>query len=86
VTTADRAADWKVTAGYRFLLKLGWAVLALAAYGVVVALILGVPGAWWMAAGLAVLALLVVGFLPEPVPSEMITGRRTRIDTRRPLR
>jgi ABC-type spermidine/putrescine transport system permease subunit I len=86
VTTVDRVTDWKVTSGYRFLLKLGWAVLALAAYGVVVALILGVPGAWWMAAGLAVLALLVVGVLPEPVPSEMITGRRTRIDTRRPLR
>jgi hypothetical protein len=38
-----------------------------------------------MAAGVAVLALLLVAFLPEPVPAEMLTGRRTHIDTRRPV-
>jgi hypothetical protein len=37
-----------------------------------------------MAAGLALLALLVVALLPEPVPAEMITGRRNRIDSGRP--
>jgi ABC-type spermidine/putrescine transport system permease subunit I len=85
VTTVDRAADWKVTVGYRMLLRVGWGVFALAVYGAIVALVVGAPGAWWMAAGLAVLALLVVAFLPEPVPAEMLTGRRTRIDTRRPV-
>jgi len=60
-------------------------MFALAVYGAIVALVVGAPGAWWMAAGLAVLALLVVAFLPEPVPAEMLTGRKTRIDTRRPV-
>ena len=85
MTTVDRAADWKVTVGYRMLLRVGWGMFALAVYGAIVALVVGAPGAWWMAAGLAVLALLVVAFLPEPVPAEMLTGRRTRIDTRRPV-
>jgi hypothetical protein len=85
VTTVDRAADWKVTPGYRILLEVGWGLLALAAFGCVVALVLGVAGAWWMAAGVAVVALLLVAFLPEPVPAQMLTGRRTHIDTRRPV-
>jgi len=85
VTTIERAADWKVTVGYRMLLRVGWGLLALAIFGGVVALVVGAPGAWWMAAGLALLAMLVVALLPEPVPAEMITGRRTRIDTRRPV-
>lgn len=82
--TVPRAPDWKVTAGYCLLLRAGWGVLALAVYGVVLALALGASGAWWMAAGLALLALLVVALLPEPVPTEMITGRRNRIDSGRP--
>jgi len=85
VTTVDRTADWKVTVGYRMLLQVGWGVLALAVFGAVVAVLVGAPGAWWMAAGLALLVLLLVAFLPEPVPAEMLTGRRTRIDTRRPV-
>ena len=85
MTTIERAADWKVTVGYRMLLRVGWGLLALAIFGGVVALVVGAPGAWWMAAGLALLAMLVVALLPEPVPAEMITGRRTRIDTRRPV-
>jgi len=85
VTTVDRAADWKVTTGYRLLLQVGWGLLALAAFGAVVALVVGAPGAWWMSAGVAVVALLLVAFLPEPVPAEMLTGRRTHIDTQRPV-
>ena len=85
MTTLDRPADWKVTVGYKVLLRVGWGLFALAAYEGSVALVLGVPGAWWMAAGLAVLALLLVAFLPEPVPAGMLTDRRTRVDTRRPV-
>ena len=85
VTTVDRAADWKVTSGYRVLLQVGWGLVALAAFGGVVALVVGAPGAWWMSAGVAVVALLLAAFLPEPVPSGMLTARRTRIDTRRPV-
>jgi hypothetical protein len=29
--------------------------------------------------------LLLVALLPEPVPAEMITGRRTRINSGRPI-
>ena len=85
MTTVDRTADWKVTVGYRMLLWVGWGLFALAAWGGVIALVVGAPGAWWMAAGLAVVALLIVAFLPEPVPAEMLTGRRTHIDTSRPV-
>ncbi|MCU0282201.1 MAG: hypothetical protein MUE66_10425 [Acidimicrobiia bacterium] len=85
MTTVDRTADWKVTVGYKTLLRVGWGLVALAAWGGVIALVAGAPGAWWMAAGVAVLALLLVAFLPEPVPAEMITGRRTRVNTRRPV-
>lgn len=82
--TATRAPDWKVTTGYRLLLRAGWGALALAVYGVVLAVGLGVARAWWMAAGLAAVALLVVMILPEPVPAEMITGRKNRINSERP--
>ncbi len=82
--TATRALDWKVTTGYRWLLRAGWGALALAVYGVVLALALGAPEAWWMAAGLASLALLVVMVLPEPVPAEMITGGKNHINSERP--
>lgn len=82
--TATHAPDWKVTTGYRLLLRAGWGALALAVYGVVLAVGLGVARAWWMAAGLAAVALLVVMILPEPVPAEMITGRKNRINSERP--
>jgi ABC-type spermidine/putrescine transport system permease subunit I len=80
MTTLDRARDWKVTTAYRLLLQAGWGALALALFGAVSAVVIGVPGAWWMAAGLALVALLTVVALPDPVPAEMITGRVTRID------
>jgi len=74
-----------VTIGYRTLLQIGWGLFALALYAAVMALTVGAPEAWWMSAGLAVTALLVVALLPEPVPARMLTGRRTHVDTRRPL-
>jgi ABC-type spermidine/putrescine transport system permease subunit I len=80
MTTLDRARDWKVTTGYRMLLQVGWGALALSLFAAASALVIGVPGAWWMAAGLALVALLAVAALPDPVPAEMITGRVTRID------
>ena len=84
MTTADHPADWKVTFGYQTLLRIGWGALALASFEAVVAVVVHAPGAWWMAAGMALLSLLVVAVLPEPVPIEMITDRRNWIDDRRP--
>lgn len=72
--------DWKVTTGYRVLVKIGWGATGLAVYLGVAASLLGVQGVWWIVAGLAVAAILVGMLLPEPVPREMITGHRNRID------
>jgi ABC-type spermidine/putrescine transport system permease subunit I len=84
VTTVDHAPDWKVTVGYRVMLAVGWGSLILAAYVAVVAVVLGLPTAWWIAGGLALGAIGTVVFLPEPVPAEMIVGGRNHIDPRRP--
>ena len=83
MTTISHDRDWKVTAGYRMLLRMAWGLVALAVYGGVMAVVAGVVDAWWMAAGAAGLALLVGAFLPEPVPAEMLTGGRNHIDSRR---
>ena len=84
MTTADQGAgrprDWKVTTGYRILIKVGWTAMILALYGTAVALVVGMRGAWWMAAGMAALALLVGIMIPAPVPREWITGGRNHID------
>ncbi|MBU1866087.1 MAG: hypothetical protein KKE89_06700 [Actinobacteria bacterium] len=90
MTTADGAAgrpplDWKVTAGYRVLIKVGWAAIALALYGATVAVVVGIDSAWWITAGLSAFALLVGIFMPAPVPRELIIGGRNRIDCHRPL-
>ena len=79
----SRPNDWKVTTGYRVLVKVGWGVTALAVYLAAAALILGSVTVWWMVAALAASAILVGLLLPEPVPREMITGHRTQVD---PLR
>jgi len=75
------APDWKVTTGYRVLVKIGWGVTALAVYLAAAASILGAVRVWWIVAGLAVTAILVGLLLPEPVPREMITGHRNHIDS-----
>jgi len=88
MTTADHLAgraprDWKVTAGYRVLIKVGWVAVGFALYGAAVAVVVGIEEAWWMAAGMAGFALLVGVLMPAPVPRELITGGRNHIDARR---
>lgn len=85
MTTNAHAAgrDWKVTTGYRVMLRIAWGVLILSVYGAVIAVVVGIPGAWWMAAGLAALAMLVVAFLPEPVPADLITEARSHLEPHR---
>jgi hypothetical protein len=90
MTTANPAAgptarDWKVTTGHRVMIKIGWAIAALAAYVAIAAAVVGLYRAWWVAAALAALALLIGALAPAPVPTELITGARNRIDTRRPV-
>ena len=82
MTVLEHVPDWKVTTGYRVMLAAGWSLFVLAAYLGVVATVLGLPAIWWIAGAFAVLALITVAFLPEPVPAEMITGGRNRIDGR----
>jgi hypothetical protein len=84
VTTAE-TQDWKVTTAYRLLLRAAWIAVIAAGYLVVVAAIMGVEQAWWPAAGLAAIALIIGAFLPEPVPSRFITGGRNVIDSRRSI-
>jgi len=88
MTTAEQAAgaplrDWKVTTGYQILIRVGWSAIGLALYGATVAVVVGIESAWWIAAGMAAVALLVGVFMPAPVPRELITGGRNRIDPRR---
>ena len=83
MTTLSHQRDWKVTTAYRMLLRMAWGLVALAVYGGVVAVLVGVVDAWWLAAGAAGLALLVGALLPEPVPAEMLTRGRQHIDSRR---
>lgn len=87
MTTANPVAraprDWKVTPAYRVLIKVGWGAFALALYAAGVAIVVGIPAAWWGVAAMAALALLVAILLPAPVPSELIVGGHNRIDSRR---
>ncbi len=76
--------DWKVTTGYRILVKVGWGMTVLAVYLGVAAFVAGVAQVWWVVAALAVATILMGAMLPEPVPREMITGHRTRVDPTRP--
>ena len=85
MTTTTHAAhpDWKVTTGYRVMLWIAWLVLILSVYGAVVAVVVGVRGAWWIVAGLAAMAMLLTALLPEPVPADLITEARSRLDSTR---
>lgn len=83
VTVLPHTPDWKVTTGYRIMLAMGWSAFAFSLYVAVVAIVLGLAAAWWVAGGLALVAIATVAFLPEPVPAEMIVGGRNRIDPRR---
>jgi len=84
VTTVDHAPDWKVTTGYRILLRVAWVLAVSSILLAVVAALDGLAIGWWAAAGLAALALLLGAMLPEPLPAEMITGNHNHIDVRSP--
>ena len=75
--------DWKVTTGYRILVRIGWAATTLAVYMAAVALILGSSRAWWLVVALAASAILTGLLLPEPVPSDMLDGSRRMVDLTR---
>lgn len=81
-THSTRVPDWKITTGYRILVKIGWAGMALAIYFGAAASILDASAIWWIVAGLAVSVILTSLLLPEPVPRDMIVGHRNHIDTR----
>lgn len=83
VTTQTHIPDWKVTTGYRVLLKVGWGVTGFAVYLAAVAVAFGSVTAWWIVAALAIAAMLVGVLLPEPVPREMLNGHRTMVDLKR---
>lgn len=72
--------DWKVTTGYRVVLRLGWGVIVLALYLVGAAAVLDSTRMWWAVAGLAAGAMCLSALLPEPVPRDQIVGRRTWVD------
>jgi len=82
VTTLQHAPDWKVTAGYRVMLALGWASLTMALGVAAAALMLGLASGWWVAGVLALVALGTTTFLPEPVPVDMIIGGRNHVGPR----
>lgn len=71
--------DWKVTMSYRILLRIGWAVIAVAIYFAAAAAVLDSIGVWWMVAGLALGVMLLMSMLPEPVPQDLIIGPRNRV-------
>jgi hypothetical protein len=80
---SSSAPDWKVTAGHRVLVKVGWGLTVLAVYLGAAAVVIDLDQAWWAVAALATAAILMGLMLPEPVPREMLTGHRTRVDTTR---
>jgi hypothetical protein len=66
------------------MVRLGWTAMTLAVYGITVAVVVGIEAAWWLAAGMAAVALLAGLFTPAPVPRDLITGGRNHIDARHP--
>lgn len=82
-TQTTHLRDWKVTTGYRVLVKIGWALVILAVYLGGAASILDATSVWWMVVGLAVGAILTGMLLPEPLPREMITGPKNHIEAGR---
>ena len=78
--TSRAQTDWKVTTGYRNLLRIGWAAIFVAIYFAAAAAVLDSTGAWWIVAGLALGVMALAGALPEPVPRDLITGSRNWLD------
>jgi len=79
MTTTQIAPDWKTTVGRRILLRVASFFLVLSVYAAVAAVIVDVAGVWWLVAGLALLALFAGAMAPAPVPSDLITGERSRV-------
>ena len=79
--TARVQRDWKVTMGYRILLRIGWAAIAVAIYFAAAAAVLDSIGVWWIVAGLASSVMLLMSLLPEPVPRDLIIGPRNWVDS-----
>jgi hypothetical protein len=78
MTTTQIAPDWKTTLGRRILIRVAALLVALSAYTAVAAVIVDVAGAWWLVAGLALASMLAGAMAPAPVPSDLITGERSR--------
>jgi len=72
--TTQVQRDWKVTVSYRNLVRIGWAIIFVAIYFAAAAAVLDSMSVWWIVVGLAVAVLLLVSVLPEPLPSDFITG------------
>jgi len=81
--TTSVQRDWKVTTGYRIMLKIGWAAISMAIYFAAVAAVLDSMSVWWIVAGLALGVMLLVSALPEPIPRDFLIGSRKWVD---PLR
>jgi predicted cobalt transporter CbtA len=82
VTTYPHVRDWKLTTGHLVLMKIGWGVVVLAVYLAAAATIFDSAVAWWIVAGLAIIALATALSLPGPVPKELLTGSRTYLKGR----
>ena len=80
MTTQTHTPDWKVTTGYRILVRIGWVATTLAVYMAGVALIFESSRVWWVVVALATSAILTGLLLPEPVPRDMLNGSRTMVD------
>ncbi len=78
--TTSVQRDWKVTTGYRIMLRIGWAAISMAIYFAAVAAVLDLMSVWWIVVGLAVGVMLLVSVLPEPVPRDLLIGPRTWVD------
>ena len=82
VTRTSQDSDWKVTIGHRILVKVGWALLTMAGYLAVAAVVVGIQTIWWYVAGLALTGLLIAVTLPEPVPQDLVVERERWVDPR----
>jgi len=77
MTTLDHITDWKVTGAHRALVGLGWLLATVACFFAGAAIVLDRPELWGPVAALAFVALGIGIALPEPVPSDMLSERRS---------
>jgi hypothetical protein len=79
MTTLDHITDWKVTGAHRALVGVGWLLATAACLFAGFALVLDRPELWASVAALAFVALGIGIALPEPVPYDMLSERRSVI-------